>query len=369
MQIPLFDPMPQFRPLQEALQTAVTRVLQSGRYYLGPEVTAFEQEAAAYLGVKHAVGVNSGTDALVIALRALGVGPGDEVITTPFTFFATVEAIVLVGATPVFADVEPETFNLDPKAAAAAITDRTKAILPVHLFGHAAAMDELLSLAKAHDLQIVEDVAQAFGGSYHGQKLGALGDVGALSFFPTKNLGAYGDGGLLVTSRDDVAEAARLLRMHGAVARDHHVLVGYNSRLDEIHAAMLRVKLPYLEEWNESRRLAAQQYTEALRGVPGVVPPVEQAGVHHVYGQYTVRIEGARRDDVQARLQAAGISSMIYYSVPVHRLEMFRHIAPSLPVAESLATQVLSLPIWPGIETQTVARVLEVLADRAPVSP
>jgi dTDP-4-amino-4,6-dideoxygalactose transaminase len=248
--IPVYDPLPEVEALWEELQAAALRVLRSGRYILGPEVEAFEEEVAAYLGVKHAIGANSGTDALVIALRALGVGPGDEVITTPFTFFATAEAISLVGATPVFVDIDPRTFNINPDLIPSAITPRTKAILPVHLYGLPAEMDPILEIARSHGLKVLEDCAQAFGATYKGKKVGTLGDAGAFSFFPTKNLGGFGDGGLIATNSDEVAERARMLRAHGSRRKYYNEAIGYNSRLDALQAALLRVKLPRVDAWN-----------------------------------------------------------------------------------------------------------------------
>lgn len=363
LQVPLFDPIPQYRQLESEIHEAIRRVLESGWYYLGPEGEAFEAEVAGYLGVKHAVGVNSGTDALVIGLRALGIGPGDEVITSPFTFFATAEAILLVGATPVFCDIDPDTFNLSPAAVEAAITPRTKAIIPVHLFGHAAAMHEICELAKRYRLAVLEDGAQAFGARLDGRFVGTLGDAGAFSFFPTKNLSAYGDGGLLVTDRDEVAELARRLRMHGTFARDDHREVGYNSRLDEIHAAILRLKLRHIEAWNAQRRQVAAWYAERLRGVEGVRLPVERAGAYHVYGQYTVRIGQGRRDAVFQHLEQRGIRCGIYYRRPLHVQPVFRGTPPSLPHAEAAADEVLSLPIWPGMEEHVVDRVTAALQE------
>lgn len=359
--IPLFDPLPQYEALAKPIQDAVQRVFKSGWYYLGPEGEAFESEIAAYLGVRHAIGVNSGTDALVIGLRCLGIQPGDEVITTPFTFFATAEAICLVGATPVFVDIEPDTYNIDPEAVERAITPRTRCIIPVHLFGHSADMAALQAIAEQHDLVVLEDAAQALGAETGGEKVGTLADVGAFSFFPTKTLGAYGDGGLIATNNDEVAERARILRVHGSLARDHHIAIGYNSRLDEIHAAILRVKLTHLDRWNEARREAAQWYAELLRDVPEIQLPVERPGDHHVYGQYTIRVLNGRRDALQAALKEQGISTGIYYSRPLHMQPVFSDNAPSLPVAEQAAQEVLSLPMWPGISRVTVERVAEAI--------
>ena len=359
MKVPIYNPTPEIDALWDEIQAAVQRVLKSGRFILGPEVEAFEREVAEYLGVKHAIGVNSGTDALIIALRALGVGPGDEVITTPFTFFATAEAISLVGAKPVFVDIDPKTFNINPELIPPAITPQTKAILPVHLYGQAADMDPILALAKEHGLKVLEDVAQAFGGEYRGRKLGTLGDAGAFSFFPTKNLGAYGDGGLVATNNDQVAELARMLRAHGARKKYHNEVLGYNSRLDAIQAAILRVKLPRIDAWNEARRRVAETYNELLRDIPGVQTPYEAPYAKHVYHQYTLRITGGRRDKVRTKLAEAGIGTMVYYPIPVHQLPVYGYPAGSFPEAERAAQEVLSLPIWPLLDTDILAQVLE----------
>jgi dTDP-4-amino-4,6-dideoxygalactose transaminase len=356
--IPVYDPLPEVEALWEELQAAALRVLRSGRYILGPEVEAFEEEVAAYLGVKHAIGVNSGTDALVIALRALGVGPGDEVITTPFTFFATAEAISLVGATPVFVDIDPRTFNINPELIPSAITPRTKAILPVHLYGLPAEMDPILEIARSHGLKVLEDCAQAFGATYKGKKVGTLGDAGAFSFFPTKNLGGFGDGGLIATDSYKVAEKARMLRVHGSRRKYYNEAVGYNSRLDALQAALLRVKLPRVDTWNEARRQVALRYNELLSDIPGLVLPGVSPG--HVFHQYTVRIPG-RRDEVQRALEAQGIGTMVYYPVPLHRLPVYAHIGLSLPQAERASEEVLSLPMGPALDAENLSRVREAL--------
>ena len=347
MRIPILDLHPEIDALWEEINAALQGVLRSTQFIMGPNVKAFEEEAAAYLGARHAIAVNSGTDALVIGLRAAGIGPGDEVITTPFTFFATAEAISQVGAVPVFVDIDPRTFNIDPERVRAALTPKTRAILPVHLYGQAAEMDPLLELARARDLVVVEDVAQAFGGEYKGKKLGTLGRVGCFSFFPSKNLGAFGDGGLIVTDDDRVAELARMLRVHGSKQRYYHELIGYNSRLDEFQAAILRVKLPRVSEWNERRREVARRYDELLGDLPEVITPYESPHARHVYHQYTIRILGGRRDAVQRHLAEAGIATMIYYPVPIHRLPPYAEGAPHLPVAEAMAGEVLSLPCGP----------------------
>ena len=324
--VPVLDLSPEIESLWDEFNEAFERVLRSGRFIMGPEVKAFETEAAEYLGVKHAVGVNSGTVALLIALRALGVGPGDEVITTPFSFFATAESISIVGATPVFADVEAESFNIDPEVIEAKITPRTKALLPVHLYGNPAAMTQIMALARKHDLVVVEDCAQSFGARYYGtapaggnrsvavaegKHAGTIGHAGAYSFFPSKNLGAFGDGGLIVTGDDEMAALAAMLRTHGAKKKYHNEVLGYNSRLDALQAAMLRVKLPHIDEFNEGRRRVARTYNALLAEVPGIIPPKLTEG--HVFHQYTIRVLEGKRERVRERLAEEEISTMVYY--------------------------------------------------------
>ncbi len=359
--IPVLDLSPEIDALWDELNTAIQGVLRSGQFIMGPNVRAFEATVAEYLGVKHAIGVNSGTDALVIGLRALGIVPGDEVITSPFTFFATAESINAVGATPVFVDIDPTTYNLDPDLIEGLITSRTRAILPVHLYGQAAAMTPILAIAERHGLKILEDVAQAIGGTYQGQKLGTLGHAGAFSFFPSKNLGAYGDGGLIATNDDNVAATARMLRVHGAQRKYYNEAIGYNSRLDELQAAILRVKLPHLDRWNDSRRQVAARYNKWLNQVSGLVVPQPSPWAEHVYHQYTIRVLAGQRDIVQQRLTDEGIATMIYYPVPVHRLPVYRDLNYTLPQAEIAAAEVLSLPIWPDMPTATQERVVQVL--------
>jgi dTDP-4-amino-4,6-dideoxygalactose transaminase len=356
----MLDLTPEVEELWDELAAAFERVMRSGQYVGGPEVAAFEAEAAEYLGVRHAVAVNSGTDALVIALRALGVGPGDEVVTTPFSFFATAESIASVGATPVFVDVDERTFNLDPSLLEARITPRAKAILPVHLYGRPVDMDAVLEVADRHGLKVVEDCAQSFGAPWRGRKTGSLGHAGAFSFYPTKNLGAFGDGGLVTTGDDEVAKAARMLRDHGSERRYHNVMLGYNSRLDALQAAMLRVKLPRVDAWNERRREVASRYEQLLAGVPGVVTP--EVTPEHVFHQYTVRVLGGRRDAVQAALQQAGVATMVYYPVPQDRLPVFSHLGGACPVSDRLAGEALSLPVWPYLDGESQRAVVEGLA-------
>jgi dTDP-4-amino-4,6-dideoxygalactose transaminase len=359
--IPILDLTPEIELLWDELKAAFERVMRSGQFILGAEVAAFEAEIAAYLGVRHAVGVNSGTDALLIGLRALGVQAGDEVITTPFSFIATAEAAEALGAKAVFVDIDPQTFNLDPNRIEAAVTARTRAIIPVHLYGHAADMAAILEIAARRRLQVLEDVAQAFGGRHGGRKLGTLGDAAALSFFPSKTLGAFGDAGMIVTNRDEVAETARMLRAHGSRKKYYNETIGYNSRLDALQAALLRVKLPHLDAFCDGRRAAAARYSALLAGITGVTLPSEADYAHHVYHQYTIRIAHGQRDAVQRRLAEAGIGTMVYYPVPLHQLPIYSGRGEHFPEAERAAAEVLSLPISPHISAETQAAVVAAL--------
>ncbi len=377
--IPILDLTPEIDALWDDLTAATERVMRSAHFIMGPEVAAFESEAAAYLGTKHAIGVNSGTDALVIGLRALGIGPGDEVITTPFTFFATAESISLLGATPVFVDIDPDTFNIDPAKIEAAITPRTRAVMPVHLYGQPCAMTQIMEIARRHDVLVIEDCAQSMGARYSadctgchgahcdsavrvrlaGKQTGTMGHVGAYSFFPSKTLGAYGDGGLLVTDDDAVAETARMLRVHGARKKYHNEVVGYNSRLDAMQAAILRVKLPHLDTNTQGRRRVASRYTGALSSVDGLIAPPVTDG--HVFHQYTVRVLDGHRDALAEALAADDIQTMIYYPIPQDRLPIYAGHHPANPVSDTLAGEVLSLPIWPQMTDDVQDRVIEAL--------
>lgn len=378
MKIPVLDLSPQYQNIKEEIQAAIARVLESGQFIMGPDVKLFEQEAAAYLGARHAIAVNSGTDALVIGLRALGIGAGDEVITTPFSFFATAESISNVGAKPIFADIDPNTFNINPEVIKAKITPQTKAIMPVHLYGNPAAMGQIREIAENHGLKVIEDCAQSFGTRYYGtcstcndacqaetrealrgKYAGTIGNVGAFSFFPSKNLGACGDGGLIVTNDDLVAESARMLRVHGAKKKYHNEVLGYNSRLDTLQAAILRVKLRYIDEWNQGRRRVAGIYNELLSGIEGILTPELADG--HVFHQYTIRILGGQRDRVQQYLAEQGIGSMIYYPIPQDQLPVYKGQYAANPVSDMLAGEVLSLPIWPELEQVTIERIVEVI--------
>ncbi len=354
--LPFLDLLPQIREQREELLAALAGVLDSGRFIGGPEVAAFEAEAAAFLGVEHAVGVNSGTDALVLALRALGVGPGDEVVTSPFTFFATAEAVSVVGARPVFADIEAGSFNLDPEQVVAALTPRTRAILPVHLFGRPAAMEPLLELAAARGLAVLEDCAQAFGARCGERRVGSLGQAGAFSFFPSKNLGGFGDGGLVVTDDAELAARVRMLANHGSRERYRNEAIGMNSRLDAFQAAVLRIRLRRVDAWNQGRRRAAEAYLALLADIPGLVLP--ELCPEHVFHQFTIRVPAERREALVAGLARAGIPVMLYYPVPLHRLPVYADLVHApLPEAERAAAEVMSLPIWPDMPREVQERV------------
>jgi dTDP-4-amino-4,6-dideoxygalactose transaminase len=346
--------------MQEWVQPAVARVFASGRFILGPEVAAFEAELGAYLGGGQAVACASGTDALVLGMRALGLGAGDEVIVPAFTFAATAGAVVLVGATPVFADVEPDTLTIDVDSARALVTDRTRAMVPVHLFGQCAPMDRLRELADREGLYLIEDVAQAAGARWQGRAAGALGNVAAFSFHPTKNLAGPGDGGMVTTADPKLADKVRLLRAHGARRPHHHETVGCNSRLDELHAAVLRLKLPRLDGWNARRRAVAGRYRAALAGAR-VQPPVERPGGEHAYNHFTVRTPA--RAELVARLEAAGVQHAIYYPRPLHQQPAFERWARGpRPVAERASQEVLSVPVNPWLDDVEVERVASALA-------
>lgn len=359
MRIPMVDLVAQHAALRDALEAAVGAQMASGSFVLGPAVAAFEAEVAAYLGAAHAVGVASGTDALKLALMAAGVGPGDEVITSPFTFIATAEAIAMVGARPVFVDIDPKTFNIDPSQIEAAVTPRTRAVIPVHLYGQAADLAAISALCEGLGLALIEDAAQAFGADLQGKKLGTWGRLGCFSFYPSKNLGAYGDGGLVVTDDEALAAALRRLRQHGHEGGYRHGALGLNSRLDAIQAAVLRVKLPHLDGWSQARRAAARRYDRLLAGLP-LILPFEHGQGQHVYHQYTLR--SPQRDAIRAALAAEDIASVAYYPLPCHLQPPFlRPDPPALPEAERAAAEVLSLPIFPEIGEAQQAQVAAVI--------
>jgi len=352
--IPMVDPAGEYRLLKGEIDAAVGRVLASGRYVLGPEGEALEREIAAYVGARHAVGCNSGTDALHLPLVATGVGPGDEVIVPAFTFFATAEAVSHSGATPVFADVDPKTFNLSAESLTEKITSKTRAVIAVHLFGQCAELDRIAELCRSRGLLLIEDCAQALGAEYQGRRAGAWGDFGCFSFYPTKNLAAVGDAGMITTSEKRHEEALRMLRHHGSRQTYLHERVGWNSRLDEIQAAVLRVKLARLDELNAARRRLAQRYRQKLKGVQ---PPIEDARGTHVYHQFTVRSD--RRDAIREALARDGIAASIYYPTPLHRQPAYEaaNRGTSLPASEAAAKAVLSLPIHPLLGEASVDRI------------
>ena len=364
MSLPLLDLKAQYQSIREEVQAAVNRVLESGQYIMGPEVKAFEQEVAEYIGVKHAIGVANGTDALLLALDAKGIGAGDEVITTPFTFFATAEVISQLGAKPVFVDIDPETYNIDVEQIREKINQRTKAIIPVHIFGQPANMDEIMSLAEEHQLFVLEDAAQAMGAEYHGKKIGSWGHAATFSFFPTKNLGGYGDGGMVVTNDDALAEKIRILRAHGSYPKKYyHNALGYNSRLDELQAAVLRVKLRYLNTWNDQRREKAKIYTERLQNLP-VQTPVEAPLRRHIYHLYIV--QAAEREDLMQYLRDHNVATGVYYPLPLHLQEVYQHLEyeeGSIPHAEFAAKRTFALPLFPELTEEQIDQVVQLIAQ------
>lgn len=358
--VPMVDLKRQFQGIKEEIFQVVTEIFGSGQYILGPRVSEFEKKIADYHGVSEAVGVASGTDAIHLSINAFGIGEGDEVITTPFTFFATVEAILYTGARPVFVDVERDTFNIDAGQIETKITDKTKAILPVHLFGQMADMEEISKLAKKYGLKVIEDCAQSFGANLNGKKAGSFGDTGCFSFYPSKNLGGYGDGGIITINDSMIADKVRKLRNHGSSSSYIHENIGFNSRLDEIQAGILLVKFKYIDKYNMARRQKAALYTELLSD--NVKCPVEKKGAYHVFHQYTIRSN--KRDEIKKRLGAKGISSVVYYPVPLHLQDALRFLGykeGDFPVAEKAAKEVLSLPIYPELKESAIEKIAEII--------
>lgn len=363
--IPILDLKTQYDQLRDEIAAAIQGVLESGAFVLGPDVKALEQEVADYCRCRHGVGVASGTDALRLSLAALEIGAGDEVITTPFTFVATANTISHSGARPVFVDIDPLTYNLDPALVAAAVTPATKAIVPVHLYGQPAEMDAIMAIAEQHGLAVIEDAAQAIGAEYQGRRAGSIGHVGCLSFYPTKNLGAYGDAGMVVTNDAALADKLDVLRRQGGKTKYFHQVLGFNSRLDTMQAAVLRVKLRYLERWQEARRAAARRYTELLAasGAP-VVTPYVRPDVRHVYHQYTIR--APQRDALAQHLQQRGVGTMIYYPLPLHLQGLYRDLGMaegSLPHAEAAGHEVLSLPMFPELSVAQQEEIVAAIAE------
>jgi dTDP-4-amino-4,6-dideoxygalactose transaminase len=363
MTIPLVDLKAQYDSIRDEIDDAIHRVVQSGQFILGPEVKSFEDEMAAYCGTKYAVGVASGTDALHLALLACGIKAGGEVITTPFTFIATTESIARCGDRPVFVDIEPRSYNIDPAKVEPKITPKTKAILPVHLYGQPAAMERILDIARKHNLKVVEDCAQALGAEYKGKKVGSLGDAGCFSFFPAKNLGAYGDGGMVVTNDPQVAETVRILRVHGSKTTYQHVMHGFNSRLDALQAAILRVKLKHLDRWNELRRSKTAIYTRLLSQVNDVEPPYFDRYSKSSCNYYTIRLKDSRlnRNELRKHLESRGIQAAVYYPLSLHLQEVYKYLGHKpgdFPESERAQEEVLSLPIYPELDEDQVEKIV-----------
>lgn len=362
--IPMLDLNLQYSSIRMEIKAAIDQVLDSQHFILGPQVKALEEEVARYCGRQFGVGVASGTDALTLALSTSGIGTGDEVIVPSFSFIATADSVSLLGATPVFVDIDPETFCIAPEQLVGKITSRTRAIIPVHLYGQSADMDEIVDIATKHNLVVIEDNAQAIGATYKGKKTGSMGDIGCLSFFPSKNLGACGDAGMVVTDSEETARRLRSLRAHGSLKKYFSEEQGWNSRLDEIQAAILRVKLRYLDQWNQGRRSRAALYETLLQGVAGVRTPKTSECGEHVFHQYTVRV--SQRDVVQKKLTARGVPSMVYYPVPIHLQPIFNSLGykqGDLPQSEQAAQEVLSLPIYAELTDDQIEYIASALAD------
>ncbi|MCC7192738.1 MAG: DegT/DnrJ/EryC1/StrS family aminotransferase [Phycisphaeraceae bacterium] len=361
MAVPLLDLSGQHAALLPEFRAVFERAVTSGQFILGPEVQAFEARLAAYCRTRHALAISSGTDALLLALMALDIKAGDEVITSPFTFFATAGCIARVGAVPVFVDIDPATFNIDPTKIAPAITPRTRAIMPVHLFGQVAEMEPIMKIARDRKLAVIEDAAQAIGSMRDGKIAGSIGEVGCLSFYPSKNLAALGDAGACTTNDTRLYERLRALRVHGEETRYHHSFIGGNFRLDALQASWLAVKLPHLDGWAAARRANAQRYQQSLAGLP-LGLPTEAAGAHHVFNQFTIRVPGGRRDALKKHLDSRAIGAAIYYPLCLHMQKCFEYLggrAGDFPIAEQAAAEVLSLPIFPEM---TAAQQDEVIA-------
>jgi dTDP-4-amino-4,6-dideoxygalactose transaminase len=367
IRVPYLDLKAQYRSIKSEIDEAVARVLDSCQFVLGPEVAEFEKDFASYCGTSECIALNSGTSALHLALLAGGVGPGDEVITVPFTFVASVATILYAGAKPVLVDIEPRTFNMNPDALQAAISPRTKAIVPVHLYGHPADMDPILEVARKHNLVVIEDAAQAHGATYKGRSAGSVGDIACFSFYPTKNLGAYGEGGAVTTSNPEYARTIRMLRDWGQDRKYHHLLHGYNYRMEGFQGAILRVKLRHLERWIERRRAIVKTYNERLAGLD-VVRPAEMPWARHVYHLYTLRSDN--RDALQADLLNEGIQTGVHYSTPAHLQPAYAHLGygpNSFPESKKAAREVLSLPLYPELTESQVQTVLDALTEIVPL--
>ncbi len=359
MKIPLLDLVAQYQEIKPEIDSAIQRVLDSGWFILGDEVISFEEEVSDYLGTQFSIGVASGTDALILSLRSLNIGPGDEVILPAYTFFATIGAVIHAGASPVLVDIDPMTYCLDTEQVRDAITPKTKAVIPVHLYGHPADMDPLLSLAHKYDLKIIEDNAQAFGAEYDGRKTGSMGDIACLSFFPSKNLGGYGDGGMIVTNSEEISDRIRQLRAHGWKRKYFPEILGYNSRLDALQAAILKVKLKYIDDWNLQRRNIARRYTAELSGIPGLQIPSEKTWAKHVYHLYI--IQSNKRDLINKKLDEAGIATGIYYPQPIHLAEPcleYGYKPGDFPISERSSLETLAIPLYPGLGDDNIYQII-----------
>lgn len=370
--VPPLDLSLQYKTIQDEVSACVQAVLASGRYIGGSTVEAFEKDFGEYIGVRETIACNSGTDALFLALRALKIGPGDEVITTPFTFIATAEMISAVGATPVFVDIDATTFNLDIQQIPNAVTEKTKAIIPVHLFGQPVDMTRLMAVAKSYHLAVIEDCAQATGATCQGQKVGSIGDIGCFSFFPTKNLGACGDGGAVTTQDRALAQAMRMIKEHGQSTRYSSDTIGINSRLDALQAAILRIKLRYLDTWNQQRQTLAKRYHQLLYPLSEIITPQEITFGESVWNQYTIRVQGPLNSEIKPRdylrnyLQEQGIGSMIYYPIPLHQQPVYQNLgyqANQLPIVEAICQEVLSLPLFPELSLEQQDQVITAIKE------
>ena len=362
MRVPLLDLRAQYVPIREEIRAAIDRVLESQHFILGPEVEQLERDIAAYSGCSHAIGLSSGTDALHVAFMAIDLKPGDEVITTPYSFFSTAGEIARLGAKPVFAEIDRKTYNIDPAGIEAKISSRTRAILPVHLFGQMADMRAIMEIARKYNVRVIEDAAQAIGAELNGRRAGSMGDLGCFSFYPTKNLGGYGDGGMITTNNAALAEKIRLLRSHGFKTKYHNEILGGNFRLDEIQAAVLRVKLKYLDGWTEGRRRNAALYRKNLARTGRVELPFEQPNSRHIYHQFVIRVE--RRDDMMAQLREREIGSDVYYPIPIHLQRSFGSLGyrvGDFPISEALANQSLALPIYSELTSEMILSVCQAL--------
>lgn len=369
MQVPLFDLKSQFAPIRNEVRAAVDRVFESQGFVLSEEVAALEAEVAAYCETKYAIGCASGSDALILALMSLGIGPGDEVITSPFTFFATGSAITRFGARPVFVDIDPRTYNLDPALTAKAVTDKTKAIVPVHIYGQCAEMDALLELGESTRVPIIEDAAQAIGAKDRGRRVGSMGKIGCFSFYPSKNLGGAGDGGMIVTNDSDHARRLRMLRVHGEEKRYYHSCIGINSRLDSLQAAVLRVKLPHLDDWIAGRQHRARRY-ESMFAEAGLAefiePPHVRADASHVFHLFVIRVRDGRRDALLDHLKNAGVGSGVYYPVPLHLQQCFSYLGYKLgdfPISEAASAETLALPVFPELTDEQQDYVVDAITQ------